>query len=86
MTKPRAKRLSFDGPGAYEIRVQGRIPASWSDRLEGMSITLAEPDGEPPETILAGELLDQAALTGVLNTLYDLRLPMLSVKRIDDEG
>ncbi len=34
-------------------------------------------------TILEGELSDQAALAGVLNTLYELHLPLLSVKRLD---
>jgi hypothetical protein len=31
---------------------------------------------------LEGELRDQAALTGVLNSLYELHLPVLSVERI----
>lgn len=30
-------------------------------------------------TELVGQLLDQAALLGILNTLYDLHLPILSV-------
>jgi hypothetical protein len=33
-----------------------------------------------PETTLTGRLLDQATLFGVLNTLYDLHLPLLSVE------
>ncbi len=37
------------------------------------------PDGVA-ETVLTGEFQDQAALTGVLNTLYDLGLPLLSVE------
>jgi hypothetical protein len=32
-----------------------------------------------PETELRGRLLDQAALFGVLLTLYDLGLPLLAV-------
>jgi hypothetical protein len=35
---------------------------------------------EPVMTLLEGELLDQAALAGVLTTLYDLHLPVLSVE------
>jgi hypothetical protein len=35
---------------------------------------------EPVVTLLEGELLDQAALAGVLITLYDLHLPVLSVE------
>jgi hypothetical protein len=29
-----------------------------------------------------GELLEEAALTGVLNTRYELHLPVLSVERV----
>jgi hypothetical protein len=31
-------------------------------------------------TILTGEMVDQTALLGVLNTLYDLHLPIVSVE------
>jgi hypothetical protein len=31
-------------------------------------------------TTLVGEMEDQAALAGVLNTLYELHLPLLSVE------
>ena len=41
---------------------------------------------EVPVTILSGRLLDQAGLLGVLNTLYDLRLPLLSVECEDCDG
>ena len=63
--------------------MQGRIPARWSDRLEGMTITEGSPEAEPPVTTLLGELSDQAALAGVLNTLYELHLPVLTVERQD---
>jgi len=33
--------LPFDSPAHYQIVVQGRIDATWSDRLEGMKICLA---------------------------------------------
>ena len=62
----------------YVILVQGALESTWSDRLSGMSITVHEtPDG--PRTTLAGTLVDQAALQGVLTTLYDLGLPVLAV-------
>jgi hypothetical protein len=71
--------ISFDRPAAYQIRVQGRIDPDWSDRLAGMTIRLAVEEASPPVTTLNGELGDQAALAGVLNTLYELHLPVLSV-------
>jgi hypothetical protein len=37
-------------------------------------------------TILTGEVMDQAALTGVLNTLYDLHLPLIAVNKLPQAG
>ncbi len=80
--KPYRKSVPFDSPANYQISVEGRIDLAWSDRLEGMAICLVTSDAEYPITTLVGELTDQAALSGVLNTLYELHLPVLSVKRL----
>jgi len=50
--------------------------------MDGMSILPAAADEDAPVTTLEGELADQAALTGVINTLYELHLPILLVKRV----
>jgi hypothetical protein len=71
--------IPFDRPVMYQIRVQGRIDPDWSDRLEGMALRLTTQDGSLPVTTLDGELSDQAALLGVLNTVYELHLTVLSV-------
>ena len=71
--------IPFDRPAPYEIRVQGKIDPDWSDCLAGMTIRLTAEEACPPVTTLMGELGDQAALAGVLNTLYELHLPVLSV-------
>jgi hypothetical protein len=75
-------RSRFDGPATYRIDVEGRIPASWCDALEGMTVMECLWEAEPPVTTLVGQLSDQAALAGVLNTLYELHLPVLSVQRL----
>jgi hypothetical protein len=80
MNTPSANDLEFDGPAVYRIRVRGRVPASWSSRLEGMTITVYSADTGPCVTSLVGELSDQADLAGVFNTLYGLHLPVLSVE------
>jgi hypothetical protein len=79
-------RLPVAGPVACVIRVQGGLAPRWADRLGGLAVTVGAPAGagagEPAgaaTTELRGELLDQAALLGVLTTLYDLRCPLLSV-------
>jgi hypothetical protein len=91
MTLPLDKRFHFDRPAAYQIRVQGRLDPTWTERLGGMAITLEVPEGEPAVTTLLGELSDQAALLGVLNTLYEQHLTVLSVlcqppPEADDRG
>lgn len=70
--------LSLMAPGTYTIRVQGPLDATWSEQLGGMRITI-NGTGRRAVTVLVGRLTDQAALLGVLNTLYELGLPLLSV-------
>jgi len=70
---------TMSGSAIYRIRVRGRVEAELSDRLEGMRIeALTRADGKG-ESVLEGRLRDQAALTGVLNTLYALHLPVMAV-------
>ena len=71
---------TMSGPAIYRIRVRGRLDADLSERLEGMRIeTLARSDGKA-ESVLEGRLIDQAALAGVLNKLYELHLPVMAVE------
>jgi hypothetical protein len=65
-------------PGTYTIRIQGQLDATWAGQLGGMRITV-HGTGRRAVTVLIGRLADQAALLGVLNTLYELGLPLLSV-------
>ncbi len=58
-----------------EIRVRGRIEREWADWFEDLEITVL-PDGE---TMLSGEVPDQAALYGLLAKLRDLRFELRSV-------
>ncbi len=76
--------LTLDTPATYRIRVKGYLPTSWSDRLGGLAITTASRDDGPTVTTLHGELLDQAALAGVLSALYNLHLPLISVDYVGD--
>jgi hypothetical protein len=73
------KELRLHVPATYRIQVQGVLDKQWSNRLGGVTITTNQAR-KPPVTVLSGRLLDQAALYGVLNTLYDLHLPLLSVE------
>ena len=76
-----SKGLRLEYPASYLIQIQGSLDPQWSSRLSGLAIqTQHYEDDRLPITILSGHLTDQAALLGVLNTLYDLRFPLLSVE------
>jgi len=64
-----------DGPGQYEIRVQGRLEPRWAAWFDGMTLT----SGSDGSTTIHGPVVDQAALHGLLTQLRDLGLPLLSV-------
>jgi hypothetical protein len=82
---PPAASSGFDGPATYRIRVRGRIASKWCDRLEGMILTECPKGAGPAMTTLEGELADQAALAGVLNTLFQLHLTVVSVECLSTE-
>jgi len=69
-------------PAIYRVRVQGSIPLDWSARLMGMNITTSN-DVDNDQSTLVGRLPDQAALSGVLNMLYDTQYPVLSVECLE---
>jgi hypothetical protein len=79
MREPHGATADQQEPGRYEIRLKGHLDARWADRFEGLSLT-HEPDGT---TILAGSVVDQAALYGVLRKVRDLALPLLSVMQVE---
>jgi hypothetical protein len=80
--RQRAPSYAFDREAVYRIRVEGGLPVSWSERLGDMTISPGPSDQGLPTTTLLGELRDQAALAGVLKTLYELHCPLLSVERL----
>ncbi len=61
----------------YEILIQGHVDPHWTDWFEGLSFTYL-PDGN---TQLSGVIVDQAALHGILNTIRDLGMELVSVRQ-----
>ncbi len=78
------KQRIFDMPGVYCIRVEGFVDESAADSFAGMTVAVSSlPDGGCVST-LTGLLLDQAALAGVLLTIQEMGLLLLSAERIDE--
>ena len=75
-------KLSVISPARYRITVLGFLDESISDRLGEMAIEYEEPDQKSGNSVvtLTGWLADQAALFGVLKTLYNMRRPLISVE------
>ena len=73
-------KLKLQQPACYRICVQGALDASWTDYFAGLAITGPLPASPVPVTVLTGQLIDQAMLLGVLNGLYGLGLPLVSVE------
>ncbi len=77
-SKHQLENLSMTAAAYYRIRVRGELDPSFSDRLEGMEIENTFRKDGRAESVLEGRLEDQSAFSGVLNTLYDLHLPVIS--------
>jgi hypothetical protein len=67
-----------NNPGRYEIRLKGHLGSRWAARFDGMALT-TRADGT---TLIEGHVVDQAALHGLLLTLRDIGIPLLSVTEI----
>jgi hypothetical protein len=65
----------------YEIRVRGVLDGGWSAWFDGMRVT----SDEHGQTTIAGPVVDQAALHGLLAKVRDLGLELLEVRRTDPE-
>ena len=76
-------KFNPDCPVIYQVTVQGYLDERRADWFDGMAIE-PQVDAEGMSvTRLTGEVVDQAALHGLLRKLYDLGLSLLSIKRIE---
>ena len=69
------------GPGWYEIRVEGHLDTRWAAWFDGLTVTR----GSDGTTIIHGAVADQAALHGLLQKIRDLGLPLISVNHVTPE-
>lgn len=60
---------------AYEIRIRGHLEPRWASWFDGLTLT-QDPDGT---TVIRGEVVDQAALHGLIQKVRDIGLPLVSV-------
>ncbi len=82
-SRERRSEIVFGGPATYRIVVRGMVSESWCRRLGGLEVTTSSPEIGESLTVLRGRIRDQAALHGLLDTLYALHLPILEVTKVD---
>ena len=83
MEKYRSNSSMFE-PATYRICILGTLDKKWSDYCGGMAIEHDIVLDQYPITILKGLLVDQSALVGVINTLYDMGCPIISVECVEN--
>ena len=64
--------------GKTKIKVQGHLDKKWMDWFEGMTISYAGNN-----TLLSGNIKDEAHLHGILNQIRDLNLKLISVNSVE---
>ena len=74
------KHPLFGGTGRYRIVISGYLNGRMAERVGFMRITERREGEKEQETTLEGVVRDQADLSGVLNTLYEMHLPLVSVE------
>lgn len=60
--------------GKTKIIIQGHLDKKWKNRFEDLTISY-----EGDNTILSGNLKDEAHMHGVLNVIRDLNLKLISI-------
>jgi len=74
----------FDCSAVYEITVYGELVNAYSFGLEEMTVACQTLKDGSIITILTGLLTDQAALSGILNLILELRMPLISIVKVSD--
>lgn len=64
--------------GKIKIKVQGHLDKKWKHSFEGMELSY-----EGDNTILTGNLKDEAHMHGVINIIRDLNLKLISINSLE---
>jgi hypothetical protein len=66
------------GPSRYRIVLRGRLSERFESGFEGMAL-----EAGPNQTVLVGEIRDQAHLYGLLDRLRDFGIDLVAVEPAD---
>ena len=82
--KQKAIDLGFTKAAIYKIVVQGELDVAWCERLWGLQANVKREKGEKPITTIIGQINDQSALSGILTTLNDMHISVISVNLLSE--
>jgi hypothetical protein len=74
--------VPMDMPATYRICITGYLESELVERLWGMVSSPVEKTAETEQTVLVGEVADQAVLVGIINALYNSGHTVVSVERL----
>ena len=77
--------FGFQKPAVYKITVGGNLSPNFSERIGGLQVNVDRSPKSEGISTLVGEIQDQSALMGILDTLFNNHLTIISVKMINDE-
>jgi len=72
---------TYRGPSMYQITVDGKVDGPLVKNMNGMSVIHNRIKNKTVST-LTGEVSDQSALNGILNTLFDFQYAVISVMKL----
>jgi hypothetical protein len=77
------KTLQLSSPARYRIRIQGYLDNTWAGQLGQLTFTNYLASKQPSETVITGQVKDQAELLWILERLYGLGFPLLTVECLE---
>ena len=76
----------FKGSAIYCLKIRGVIDQRYAGHFGDMIISTEKKDEGQTTSKLTGKIKDQAEMMGVLNALYGLHLPIVSIQTLDEES
>jgi hypothetical protein len=79
-------KLTMYETAVYRIRFQGAFDESWLQCLGADWTIQFNDESAAVTTTITGAMCDQAALIGLLTSLYDVGLPLLEVECLETKA
>lgn len=72
----------MDAPGTYQIRIRGYLSPEWVKNLIKTGTVKTDTTRSPVESVIVGDVSNQAALLEIVNALYNWGFAVIAVDRL----